>query len=239
MPSSPRKSLTKEDSVDLFQAFNDGIDWSQISETQLDSQFDTQQQIQSQTQTTLVGNPSVVKLAHSPAPPPARTISVESGGSTRTNDSIRTLVVDDEDVDYQALLEGAENIDWDDWDTDEDNNIITTPRKLKSPSLSKKFTPVNLRGIGGSGSGLTITPPPPYTKPCTRCIVVDVTKYHYLDEPVVVSSFSFFPGAPSRQSGLYCNSADGSKILSEVSVQDFSPPRIILHTVLPLLRNYN
>jgi hypothetical protein len=198
----PTKSLKKQESVDLFLVLDDGIDWSQVSETQFDTQLDTQLQTQPETQsetqvetqTTLIGEPSFVKPAHSSASPPVRTISVESGSSTQTNDSAKTLV-DDEDVDYRALLEGAENIDWDDWGTDEEDNTITTPRKPKTPSKSKKFTPVkpkNLRGmvVAGGGGELAITPPP-YTKPCTRCIVVNVTRYDYLDHPVQVSGFSY------------------------------------------------
>jgi len=186
--------VKKEESLDLFLAFDDGIDWSQVSETQLDSQLQTQPETQSQTQvetqTTLIGKPALAKLAHTSASPPVRTISTESGGSTQTNDSAKTLVVDDEDVDYRALLEGAENIDWDNWDTDEDDNVVTTPRKLKSPSMSKKFSPVkpnNLQGVTG-GSGVPAITPPPYTKPCTRCVVVNITRYDYLDHPVQVSS---------------------------------------------------
>ena len=190
----PRKLLVKkEESLDLFPGFENGIDWSQVSESQFDAQPDTQLQTQSQTQvetqTTLIGGHSVAKLSHSFVSPPARTISIESGSSTQTNDSIKTLVVDEEDVDYRALLEGAENIDWDNWDSDDDNGVITTPRKLKSPSKSKKFTPVkpkNLRGITG-GSGVLAVTPPPYTKRYTRCIVVDITRYDYLDHPVQVS----------------------------------------------------
>ena len=200
----PRKSLVKkEESLDLFLAFDDGIDWSQVSETQLDSQLDsqlqtqpeTQSQTQVETQTTLIGKPSLAKLAHPPASPPVRTISAESGGSTQTNDSVKTLVVDDEDVDYRALLEGAENIDWDNWDTDEDDNVVTTHRKLKSPSMSKKFSPVkpqNLRGVTG-GSGVPAITPPPYAKPCMRCVVVNTTRYDYLDHPVQVSSRLRYP----------------------------------------------
>lgn len=192
----PGKSLVKkEESVDLFLAFDDGIDWSQVSETQFDSQLDTQIQTQSQTQVetqnTVIGKPSPAKLVHSSVSPPVRTISVESGSSTQTNDSTRTIVVDDEDVDYRALLEGAENINWDDWDSDEENNAIKTPRKLKSPSKSKKFTPVKPKNLGGGaegGGGIAITPPP-YTKSCTRCIVVNTTKYDYLDDPVQVGWF--------------------------------------------------
>ena len=192
----PSKSLVKKESVDLFLAFDEGIDWSQVSETQLDTQPDTQIQTQShtqvETQTTLIGNPSLTKLAHSSVSPPVRTISVESGSSTLSCGSTKTLVVDDEHVDYRALLEGAENIDWDDWGTDEENNAITTPRKPKSPSKSKKFTPVkpkNLRGVAGGGGALAITPPQ-YTIPCTRCIVVNITRYDYLEDPVQVSGVS-------------------------------------------------
>jgi hypothetical protein len=189
----PTKSLRKEESVDFF---DDSIDWSQVSETQFDTQLDTQIQSQSQTQvetqTTIIGKPSLAKLAHSSASPPVRTISLESGSSVQTNDSTKTLVVDDEDVDYRALLEGAENINWDDWGSDEENNVTASPRKLKSPSKSKKFTPVkskNLKGVVGGGGALAITPPP-YTIPCTRCVVVNITRYDYLDDPVQVSGFS-------------------------------------------------
>jgi hypothetical protein len=198
----PSRLLIKKESVDLF---DDGIDWSQVSETQFDTQSQTQAQSQTQveTQTTLIGKPPLTKLAHSSVFPPVRTISVESGSSTLTNASVKTLVVDDEDVDFRALLEGAENINWDDWDSDEDNNAITTPRKLKSPSKSKKFTPVkpkNLNGAAGHGGTMVVTPPP-YTKPCTRCMVMSITRYDLLDDPVQVNGFpcpcSFFP--PSRR----------------------------------------
>lgn len=190
----PSKSLIKKESVDHFLAFDDGIDWSQVSETQFDTQPDTQIQIESQTQvetqTTLVGEPSLAKFPHSSISPPVRTISIESGGSTLTSDSARTvIVVDDEDVDYRALLEGAENINWDDWGTDEENDAITTPKKLKSPSKSKKFAPVkpkNLKGVAGGGGPHAITLPP-YTKQCTRCIVVSIARYDHLDDPVQVS----------------------------------------------------
>ena len=185
----PARLVKKEESEDLFLAFGD-IDWSQVSQTQLDTQLDTQlntqqetqQETQVETQTTLIGGPSLAKFAHLSVSPPLRTISTESGSSTQTNDSVKTLVVDDEDVDYRALLEGAENFDWDDWGTDEEDNVLTTPRKPKSPSKSKKFTPVkprNLRGMavaGGGGGALAITPPP-YKKPCTRCIVVKKTMF--------------------------------------------------------------
>jgi len=210
-PAKSLRRVKKEESEDLFLAFDD-IDWSQVSETQLDTQLDAQLQTQSETQvetqTTLIGEPSLAKLARSSVSPPVRTISIESGSSTQTNDSAKTLVVDDEDVDYRALLEGAEKIDWEDWGTDEENNGITTPRKPKSPK-TKKFTPVkpkNLRGMGiaGGGGGLAITPPP-YTKPCMRCIVVSVTKYKYVDHPVQVSDlppsphpFSLSRGEVSR-----------------------------------------
>lgn len=222
-PRKPLVKLVKKESVDLF---DDGIDWSQVSETQFDTQSDTQIQTQSQsqtqveTQTTLIGKPSLTKLAHSSVSPPVRTISVESGSSTQTNDLTKTLVVDDEDVDYRALLEGAENIDWEDWGTDEENSAITTPRKLKSPSKSKKFTPVkpkNLRGVAGGGGASAITPPP-YTKPCMRCIVVNITKYDRLDEPVQVSGFFcllFLPSSVLRgillaSSRLACRLMSGS-----------------------------
>lgn len=197
MPPPTKSLLKKEESADLF---DDGIDWSQVSDAQFDTQFDTQTHAQSQTQsqtqvetqTTLVGKPSLAKLAHSFASPSARTISVESGTSVQTNDSAKTLiVVDDEDVDYRALLEGAENVDWNDWGSDEENKVTTTPRKLKSPSKSKKFTPVkpkNLKGVAGGAGALAITPPP-YTKQCTRCIVVNITRYDQLDDPVLVSRF--------------------------------------------------
>ena len=203
----PTRPLVKEESVDLFLALDDGIDWSQVSETQFDSQLSTQLPTQSQTQsetqietqTTLVGGPSLVKLAHSSVSPPVRTISIESGGTTQTNHSTKTLVdEDDEAVDYRALLEGAENIDWDDWGTDEEDSKLKTPRKLKSPSMSKKFTPVkpkNLRGIAGGG-GVSAVTPPPYTKPCTRCIVVNSTKYDYMNHPVLVSGSSCPPSPP-------------------------------------------
>lgn len=195
----PAKLLKKEESEDLFLALGD-IDWSQVSGSQFDTQLDTQLQTQlgtqlpetqAETQTTLIGEPSLQKLAHSSVPPPVRTISTESGSSTQTNDSAKTLVVDDEDVDYRALLEGAENFDWSDWGTDEESNAITTPRKPKSPSKSKKFTPVkpeNLRStaVGGGSGALTITPPP-YTQPCTRCIVVIISNYMVLDDLVQVS----------------------------------------------------
>ena len=197
MPSAVKK---EESGEDLFLAFDDGIDWSQVSQTQFDTQLDTQPdtqpetqlETQVETQTTLIGGASLTKFAHLSVSPPLRTVSNESGSSTQTNDSARTLVVvDDEDVDYRALLEGAENIDWDDWGTDEENNAIATPRKPKSPSKSKKFTPVkpkNLRGMAtmGGGGGLAITPPP-YEKLCTRCIVVKITRYGELDEPVQVN----------------------------------------------------
>lgn len=193
----PTKPLKKEESEDLFPAFND-IDWSQVSESQLDTQADSQSQTQieaqppetqTETQTTLVSEPSHVKLAHSSVSPPIRTISTKSGSSIRTNDSAKTLVVDDEDVDYRALLEGAENFDWSDWGTDDEDNTTTSPGKLKSPSMSKKFTPVkpkNLKGITARGNGaLTITPPP-YTDQCMRCIVVSIMDYKELDHPVKV-----------------------------------------------------
>jgi len=191
----PARLIKKEESEDLFLAFGDDIDWSQVSQTQIDSQLDsqlgTQLETQTETQTTLIGGPSLAKLAHKSTSPPVRTISTESGSSTQTNDSAKTLVVDDEDVDYRALLEGAENIDWDDWGTDEETNGITTPRKPKTPSKAKKFTPVkpmNLRGmtVAGGGGGLAITPPP-YTKPCMRCIVLGISNYKELDHPVKVS----------------------------------------------------
>jgi len=192
----PAKSFVKkeESEEDLFLAFGD-IDWSQVSQTQFDAQPDTQLQTQqletqAETQTTLVGGPSLVKLAHSSVSPPVRTISIESGSSTQTNSSTKTIVVDDEDVDYRALLEGAENFDWDDWGMDEENDGITTPRKPKSPTKAKKFTPVkpkNLRGMGVAGGGGPTITPPPYTKPCTRCIIVNITKYSDLDHPVQVS----------------------------------------------------
>ena len=194
----PAKLIKKEESEDLFLAFGDDIDWSQVSQTQIDSQLDsqlgtepeTQIETQTETQTTLIGGPSLAKLAHKSASPPVRTISVESGSSTQTNDSAKTLVVDDEDVDYRALLDGAENIDWDDWGTDEETNgILTTPRKPKSPSKAKKFTPSKkLRGlaVAGGGGGLAITPQP-YTKPCTRCIVLDISDYKEIAGPVKVS----------------------------------------------------
>jgi len=189
-PAKPLRLVKKEESEDLFPG---DIDWSQVTETQFGTQLDTQLQTQPETQvesqTTLIGEPSLAKLARSSASPPVRTISIESGSSTQTNDSAKTLV-DDEDVDYRALFEGADNVDWEDWGTDEENNGITTPRKPKSPK-TKKFTPVkpkNLRGMGiaGGGGGLAITPPP-YTKPCMRCIVVNITKYDYVDHPVQVS----------------------------------------------------
>ena len=191
------KSLKKEESEDLFLAFDD-VDWSQVSETQFDTQLDTQVQTQSETQTetqtTLIGGPSLAKLAHSSVSPPVRTISIESGSSTQTNSSTKTIIVDDEDVDYRALLEGTENIDWDDWDwdTDEEDNGVRTPRKPKSPSKAKKFSPVrpiNLRGMGvAGGSGGLTTTPPPYTKLCMRCIVVEVINYKQgMDHPVKVS----------------------------------------------------
>ena len=204
----PAKPLVKkeESEEDLFLAFDD-IDWSQVSQTQFDTQLDTQPETQLETQvetqTTLIGDPSLPKVAHSSASPVLQTISTESGTSTQTNASAKTLVVDDEDVDYRALLEGAENIDWDDWDTDEETGGITTPRKPKTPSKGKKFTPVkpaNLRGMavaGGSG-GLAITPPP-YRKPCTRCIVVKVTNYGELSHPVKVSWLLRSSVSPSRR----------------------------------------
>ena len=194
MPPTGSLAKKEESEEDLFLAFGD-IDWSQVSQTQLDTQLDsqpeTQLETQVETQTTLIGGPSLAKFAHLSVSPPLRTVSNESGSSTQTNASDKTLVVDDEDVDFRALFEGAENIDWDDWGTDDENNAITTPRKLKSPSKSKKFTPVkprNLRGmtVAGGGGGLAITPPP-YTKPCTRCIVVKITIYHEIDHPVQVS----------------------------------------------------
>ena len=207
----PAKPLKKEESEDLFPAAFDGIDWSQVSDSQLDTQLDSQLQTQIgtqpdtrvETQTTLVGGTSLPKLPHSSVSPPVRTISTESGSSTQTNDSAKTLVVDDEDVDYIALLEGAENFDWSDWGTDEESNAITTPRKPKSPSKSK-FSPAkpkNLRGVavaGGNG-GSTITPPP-YTELCTRCMVVNITRYQEMDHPVIVSNlFPSFPQFPSRR----------------------------------------
>ena len=205
----PAKPLKKEESEDLFPAFND-IDWSQVSDSQFDTQLDTQLQTQLgtqpetqvETQTTLVGGSSPPKFPHSSVSPPVRTVSNESGSSTQTNDSAKTLV-DDEDVDYRALLEGAENIDWSDWGTDEETNAITTPRKPKSPSKSK-FTPVkpkNLRGmaVAGGNGGLAITPPP-YTEPHTRCIVVDISDYKELGHSVKVSNpLCSFPRFPSRR----------------------------------------
>ena len=190
----PAKPLKKEESEDLFLAFGD-IDWSQVSETQFDTQLqtqvETQPETQSETQTTLIGGPSLAKLAHSSTSPPVRTISIESGSSTQTNDSIKTLVVDADDVDMRALLEGAENIDWSDWDTDEENNTIMTPRKPKSPSKTKKFSPVRPRNVGGmavgGGGGGPATTLPPYTKPCTRCVVMDVTDYREVEGTVKVS----------------------------------------------------
>ena len=194
------KVIKKEESEDLFLIFDD-IDWSQVSQTQIDdtqvdtqpeTQPETQQETQTETQTTLIGGPSIAKLAHKSVSPPVRTISTESGSSTQTNDSAKTLVVDDEDVDYRALLDGAENFDWDDWGTDEETNgITTTPKKPKTPSKTKKFTPVkpkNLKGmaVAGGGGGLVITPPP-YTKPCTRCVVVKITDYRALDNEPKVS----------------------------------------------------
>lgn len=192
----PAKSLVKkeESEEDLFLALDD-IDWSQVSHTQFDTQPDTQPETQLETQvetqTTLIGGLSLAKFVHASVSPPLRTISIESGSSTQTNNSAKTLVVDDEDVDYRALLEGAENFDWDDWGLDEENLGITTPKKPKSPSKAKKFTPVkpkNLRGVAVAGGGgeLVITPPP-YTKPCTRCIVVKITDYDTLGHPVKVS----------------------------------------------------
>lgn len=203
MPPSRSRLVKKEESTDHFLAFDEDIDWSQVSETQFESQLGTQIEIQSQsqsqtqveTQTTHIRKPCPTKLAHSPASPPVRTISVESGNSTLTNDSAKTLVVDDEDVGYGALLEGAENIDWDDWGTDEENNGITTPGKLKSPSKFKRFTPVKPKNLGGiaGGSRTLATTLPPYTKPCTRCIVVNTTRHDNLDDPVQVSGFSCSP----------------------------------------------
>jgi len=194
------KVVKKEESEDLSLAFGD-IDWSQVSQTQIDdtqvdtqqgTQPETQQETQAETQTTLIGGPSLAKLAHKSVSPPVRTISTESGSSTQTNDSAKTIVVDDEDVDYRALLEGAENFDWDDWGTDDETNgVTTTPKKHKTPSKSKKFTPVkpkNPKGLaaGGGGGGLAITPPP-YAKPCTRCIVVSVSDYKELGDVPKVS----------------------------------------------------
>jgi hypothetical protein len=115
----PARPLKKEESEDLFPAFDD-IDWSQVSDSQFDTQLDsqlqtqvgTQPETQVETQTTLVGGSlsrqtrSFIRFASSPDH------LYESGSSTQTNDSAKTLVVDDEDVDYRALLEGAENIDW-------------------------------------------------------------------------------------------------------------------------------
>lgn len=194
----PTKPLKKEESEDLFLAFND-IDWSQVSESQFDTQADTQSQTQigtqppetqTETQTTLVSEPSLTKLAHSSVSPPIRTAPIKSGSSIQTNDSAKTLVVDDEDVDYRTLLEGAEHFDWSDWGTDDEDNTTTTPGKLKSPSMSKKFTPVkpkNLKGIAARGNGaLTITPPP-YTDQCRRCIVVSIMDYRELNDPVKVT----------------------------------------------------
>lgn len=207
----PAKPLKKEESEDLFPAFAD-IDWSQVTDSQFDTQLDTQLQTQSETQLetqvetqiTLIGESSLPKLPHSSISPPVRTISIESGSSTQTNDSIKTLVVDDEDVDYRALLEGAENFDWSDWGSDEESNAITTPRKPKSPSKSK-FTPVkpkHLRGmvIAGSNGGSVITPPP-YTEPCTRCIVVNISDYKEMGHPVKVSNLlhSFPRFLPRRE----------------------------------------
>lgn len=204
----PAKPLKKEESEDLFPAFND-IDWSQVTDSQLDTQLDTQLQTQTQletqpetqveTQTTLVGGSSLPKLLHSSTSPPVRTVSTESGSSTQTNDSVKTLVVDDEDVDYQALLEGAENFDWNDWGTDEESNAITTPRKPKSPSKAK-FTPVkpkNLRSMAVAGGAIT---PPPYTQQCTRCIVVNISDYKELDHPAKASNLCSFPRFPLRGS---------------------------------------
>jgi len=195
----PAKRIKKEESEDLYLAFGNDIDWSQVSETQVDSQLDsqlatqpeTQVETQTETQTTLTGGPSLVKLTHSSVSPPLRTISTESGTSTQTNDSAKTLVAYDEDEDYRALLEGAENIDWDDWGTDEETNGVTTPRKHKTPPKTKKFTPVkpkNLKGMGvaGGGGGLVSTPPP-YTKPCTRCIVMEIIDYRETHDNVMVS----------------------------------------------------
>jgi len=193
------KVIKKEESEDLSTLFGD-FDWSQLSQTQFDdtqvgtqlgTQPETQQETQAETQTTLIGGPSLAKLAHKSVSPPVRTISTESGSSTQTNDSAKTLVVDDEDVDLRVLLEGAENFDWDDWGTDEENNSLTTPRKPKTPSKTKKFTPVkpkNLKGmaVAGGGGGLVITPPP-YTKPCKRCIVVKVDDYRQLGDVAKVS----------------------------------------------------
>ena len=193
----PTKPLKKEESEDLFPAFND-IDWSQVTDSQLDTQLQTQTQLgtqpetQVETQTTLVGGSSLPKFPHSSTSPPVRTISTESGSSTQTNDSAKTLVVDDEDVDYEALLEGAENFDWSDWGTDEESNAITTPRKPKSPSKAK-FTPVkskNLRGMAVAGGAIT---PPPYTQQCTRCIVVNISDYKELNHPAKVSNVRSFP----------------------------------------------
>ena len=209
------KVVKKEESEDLSVVFGD-IDWSQVSQTQTDdaqvdpqfgTQPETQQETQAETQTTLIGGPALAKLAHKSVSPPVRTISTESGSSTQTNDSAKTLVVDDEDVDYRALLDGAENFDWDDWDTDDETNgVTTTPRKLKSPSKTKKFTPVkpkNLKGmaIAGGGGGLAITPPP-YTKPCTRCIVVQAPDNKALYNQPRVSGL--LHSLPPVLSALYC-----------------------------------
>jgi len=188
----PAKPLKKEESEDLFFACGGDIDWSQVSDSQFDiqlqTQVETQPETQAETQTTLIGGPSLAKLAHSSVSPPVRTISIESGSSIQTNDSSKTLAVDDEDVETRALLD---NIDWSDWETDDEDNTITTPRKPKSPSKAKKFTPVkpiNLRGMtaAGGGGGLAITPPP-YTKPCTRCIVMGITDYKEVNDLVKVS----------------------------------------------------
>ena len=204
----PAKLVKKEESEDFFLAFTD-IDWSQVPQTQLDSQLNTQpstqteSQTESQTetqvesQTTLIGSTSLAKFAHLSVSPPIRTISTESGTSTQTNDSAKTLVVDPEDVDYEALFEGTDAIDWDDWDTDKETNGFSTPRKPKSPSKSKKFTPMkpgNLRGLvaAGGGGGSAITPPP-YTKLCTRCIVLKITSNGELSHQVKVSGLLRLP----------------------------------------------
>lgn len=192
----PTKPLKKEESEDLFLGFND-IDWSQVSESQWDTQADTQlqtlieTQTQAETQTTLISEPSLTKLAHPSACPPIQTVSVKSESSTQTNDSTKTLVVDDEDVDYIALLEGAENFDWSDWGTEDEDNTTTTSGKLKSPSMSKKFTPVKpknpKRVTAGAGNSAVMITPPPYTDQCKRCIVVSVTDYNETDHPVKVT----------------------------------------------------
>ena len=107
-------------------------------------------------------------ILNSPVPQPVIPTKQDTPGKS----------VDREDVDMDALCEGAEDWDWTDMDVDD--GLSTPSRKVLS--CTSLLYPWFIPGIPLQNNSEFPLPPPFVRQPCTRCIVESVIKADFAEK---------------------------------------------------------